>query len=72
MLTKSKNNHHQRFVMYISDRLRFRIESWIKGNGMTLTDFGRAALIAHLNNKKREAVRAQLAETCRIFDGNRQ
>ena len=59
---------NQRFVMYISDKLRKEIAKWVKKQGITMAQFGREAFETHLRNKRREERHAQLAETCRLIE----
>ncbi len=63
---------NQRFVMYIPNNLREEIERWVNKNGITLAEFGREAFQTYLSEKRREERNAQLAETCRLFNGNNE
>ncbi|MFQ5863897.1 MAG: hypothetical protein ACE5IW_01555 [bacterium] len=60
----------QRFVMYIPNALREEIETWVNKRGITFAEFGREAFKSYLQNQRREERRAQLVETCLIFENN--
>jgi metal-responsive CopG/Arc/MetJ family transcriptional regulator len=64
MYTKSS----QRFVMYIPNNLREEIDDLVDKRGITLAEFGRDAFETYLNSIKEEERKAQLAETCRLFE----
>ena len=65
--TAVKPNH--RFVMYIPNALRNEIEDWVNKMGITFAEFGREAFELYLVKKRKEEKNAQLAETCRMFEG---
>jgi hypothetical protein len=64
---KEKLNEHQRFVVCISDEQKRRIEDWVEKNQVSLTEFGRAALSAHVKNMKKLEQQRRLADTCKLF-----
>ncbi|HEX9653634.1 MAG TPA: hypothetical protein VGA99_07980 [bacterium] len=57
----------QRLVVCVTEDQRRQIEDWVTKNQTTLTEFGRAALSAHIKNMKKLDQQQRLADTCQLF-----
>lgn len=65
-----KLHQQQRVVICVTDEQKRRIENWVSKNHVTLTEFGRAALTAHVKNMRKMEQQQSLADTCRLFQAS--
>lgn len=62
-----KVSQHQRFVVCITDEQKRQIQEWVAKKRLSLTEFGRKALTAHIKKMEKLDKRQRLADTCRLF-----